>query len=82
MQYAITSSASRRASPERLLDLWCGRWRSRTACSGVRCRVAKMPANRQRHRPAVDEPDQERRDEHTRALKVPNLFHKLGINTK
>ncbi|MEZ6146674.1 MAG: hypothetical protein R3B91_14910 [Planctomycetaceae bacterium] len=99
VQYAITSLSPDRASPERFLDLWRGRWRSRTACSGCkRCRVRRRcQPHPQRHRSAVDEPDQECRDEHPpqalkvpnitaalreNALKVPNLFHKLGITTK
>lgn len=98
VQYAITSLSPDRASPERLLDLWRGRWEIENRLFWVRDVVFGEDASRIRSGTAplsmsliknaamntlralkVPNITAALREN---ALKVPNLFHKLGITTK
>ena len=98
VQYAITSLPPDRASPERLLDLWRGRWEIENRLFWVRdvafredhsrirngtaplsmslIKNAAMNTLRALKVPNITAALREN------ALKVPNLFHKLGITTK
>ena len=98
VQYAITSLSPDRASSERLLDLWRGRWEIENRLFWVRDVVFGEDASRIRSGTAplsmsliknaamntlralkVPNITAALREN---ALKVPNLFHKLGITTK
>ena len=98
VQYAITSLSPDRASPEQLLDLWRGRWDIENRLFWVRDVAFREDASRIRsgNAPLSMSHIKDAAINTLRALKVPNitaalrenalkvpdLFHKLGITTK